>query len=82
MTSGLSGAELANIVNEASLLAARRNQDVVTQLELLEGLQRTRYGVDGRSATGSGFSRQLQSWLMDMAVGGNSRQVKVGTAGS
>jgi hypothetical protein len=42
VTGGFSGAELANVVNEASLLAARKAQDFVTFRELLEGVQRTR----------------------------------------
>lgn len=36
VTGGFSGAELANVVNEASLLAARRAQDYVSFRELLE----------------------------------------------
>lgn len=39
---GFSGAELANVVNEGTLLAARKDQEVVTLRELLEGVQRTR----------------------------------------
>lgn len=39
---GFSGAELANVVNEAALLAARKNQEVVTSRELIEGLSRTK----------------------------------------
>lgn len=40
---GFSGAELANVVNEGTLLAARKESDVVTLTELLEGMQRTKY---------------------------------------
>ncbi len=39
---GFSGAELANVVNEASLLAARKSLDYVTFRDLLEGVQRTK----------------------------------------
>ncbi len=39
---GFSGAELANVCNEACLLAARRGLDDVDLASLLEGVQRTR----------------------------------------
>jgi cell division protease FtsH len=39
---GFSGAELANVVNEATLLAARAEQEEVGMRQLLEGVQRTR----------------------------------------
>jgi ATP-dependent Zn protease len=41
-SAGFSGAEIANVVNEGSLLAVRKSQDHVTFRELLEGVQRTR----------------------------------------
>ena len=49
MPAGFSGAELANVVNEASLLAARREAESVGLRDLLEGVQRTKFGVNGRS---------------------------------
>lgn len=39
VTGGFSGAELANVVNEAALLAARADSEVVGVRELLEGVQ-------------------------------------------
>lgn len=39
---GFSGAELANVVNEAALLAGRRGMEAVALPELLEGVQRTK----------------------------------------
>lgn len=41
-TAGFSGAELANVVNEAALLSARRALEAVSFPELLEAVQRTR----------------------------------------
>lgn len=60
---GFSGAELANVVNEASLLAARKDAEEVTLVDLLEGLQRTKFGVDGRTggATTSGVGARSRS---------------------
>jgi cell division protease FtsH len=48
-TPGYSGAELANVVNEAALLAAKRNKDEVTQSELEEARDKVRWGRERRS---------------------------------
>ena len=48
-TPGFSGADLANLVNEAALLAARRNKDSVTMLELEESIERVMAGPQRRS---------------------------------
>ncbi|HUB66000.1 MAG TPA: ATP-dependent zinc metalloprotease FtsH [Candidatus Methylacidiphilales bacterium] len=48
-TPGYSGAELANVVNEAALLAAKRNKDEVTQAELEEARDKVRWGRERRS---------------------------------
>ena len=45
MTTGMSGAELANLVNEAALCAARRNLDALTQACFEEALERIQLGV-------------------------------------
>ncbi|GAC1366066.1 MAG: hypothetical protein NVSMB32_10100 [Actinomycetota bacterium] len=44
-TPGLNGAELANIINEASFLAARRNHSTITQEEVDEAVERTTMGA-------------------------------------
>jgi len=48
-TPGYSGAELANVVNEAALLAAKRNRDEVTQPEFEEARDKVRWGRERRS---------------------------------
>lgn len=48
-TPGASGADLANILNEAALLAARRNRSAVTSVEAREALDKVRYGKERRS---------------------------------
>jgi cell division protease FtsH len=48
-TPGYSGAELANVVNEAALLAAKRNRDDVGQAELEEARDKVRWGRERRS---------------------------------
>jgi cell division protease FtsH len=45
-TPGLVGADLANIVNEAALLAARRKADEVCQVDLEEALERVIGGLE------------------------------------
>ncbi|KAG2454133.1 hypothetical protein HYH02_001169 [Chlamydomonas schloesseri] len=82
-TEGFSGAELANVVNEATLLAARDSRDSVSLRDLLQGAQRTRFGVNGRSganAFGGALSQRLSNWLLDVAAA-DRRPVKVGTGG-
>src|SRR5260370_41774286 len=44
-TVGFSGADLANLLNEAALLAARRHQDVICKPELEEAVLRVMAGT-------------------------------------
>ncbi|USO01889.1 MAG: ATP-dependent zinc metalloprotease FtsH [Alphaproteobacteria bacterium] len=48
-TPGFSGADLANLVNEAALLAARRNKRLVTMAELEEAKDKVLMGPERRS---------------------------------
>ena len=48
-TSGFSGADLANLVNEAALLAARRNKETVTMPEMQESIERVMAGPERKS---------------------------------
>ncbi|HLU26171.1 MAG TPA: ATP-dependent zinc metalloprotease FtsH [Longimicrobiales bacterium] len=45
-TPGLSGADLRNLVNEAALLAARRDQDEVRQADFLDALEKIMLGPE------------------------------------
>ncbi|KAL4852738.1 putative inactive ATP-dependent zinc metalloprotease FTSHI 3 [Chlorella vulgaris] len=63
ITSGFSGAELANVVNEAAFLAARTSGDAVGLPELVEAVQRTRYGVNGGGDGGGMLGLGLQQRL-------------------
>ena len=54
-TSGHSGADLANIINEAALLAARRNLEAIPQAVLEEARDKVFWGSERRSA---GFTRK------------------------
>src|SRR6185295_3567449 len=44
-TPGMTGADLANLVNEAALMAARRGQDVVHQHDLTDALEKVQLGA-------------------------------------
>jgi cell division protease FtsH len=46
---GFSGADLANVVNEAAILAARRNRKTVSQLDFEEALEKVSLGPERRS---------------------------------
>lgn len=48
-TPGFSGADLANLVNEAAILAARRNKTQVYQEELLESIDKVLLGPERKS---------------------------------
>ncbi len=48
-TPGFSGADLANIMNEAAILAARRNKNQVFQKELLESIEKVLLGPERKS---------------------------------
>lgn len=49
LTAGLAGADLANIVNEAALLAGRKNQKTVKQADLRESVERAIAGLSKKS---------------------------------
>lgn len=45
-TPGMTGADLANLANEAALLAVKRKQDQVTQTDLSEALEKVQLGAE------------------------------------
>ena len=48
-TQGFTGADLANVINEAALLAARRGRTEISQAELIEAVERGIAGPERRS---------------------------------
>ena len=48
-TPGFAGADLANIINEAALLAARRDKNAITMSELEEAIERSVAGLERKS---------------------------------
>jgi len=65
ITNGFSGAELANVVNEAAFLAARRDGSSLELADLADAVSRTRYGVNGGDSGAGSLVRKMQSWLGD-----------------
>ena len=61
-TPGFSGADLANLCNEAALLAARRNREMVVQDDLEEARDKVSYGTERRSRKITERERRLTAY--------------------
>ncbi|XP_057842440.2 probable inactive ATP-dependent zinc metalloprotease FTSHI 3, chloroplastic [Cryptomeria japonica] len=59
ITSGFVGADLANVVNEAALLAARQGNTVVTVADLREAVNRAKYGIGDKVALPAVIEKEL-----------------------
>jgi cell division protease FtsH len=82
-TPGFSGADLANLVNEAALLAARKSKHVVTMTELEEAKDKVMMGTERRSMVMTEEERKLTAYheaghaLVGLFVEGNDPLHKV-----
>jgi len=61
-TPGYSGAELANLLNEAALLAARTGKKAVEQKELEEARDKVRWGRERRSLAMTDEEKKYTAW--------------------
>jgi cell division protease FtsH len=61
-TPGFSGADLANLVNEAALLAARRNSDKVTNFDLEEAKDKVLMGPERKSRVVTEETRRMVAY--------------------
>ena len=61
-TPGYSGAELANLLNEAALLAARMNKKSVGMAELEEARDKVRWGRERRSLAMTDEEKKFTAW--------------------
>ncbi len=62
MTAGLAGADLANIINEAALLAGRANKDEVTYEDFKESVERQIAGLEKKSRRISPKERKIVAY--------------------
>jgi cell division protease FtsH len=61
-TPGFSGADLANVLNEAAILAARRNKTTIAMVELEEAIDRVSSGPERRSRVMSVRETELTAY--------------------
>jgi cell division protease FtsH len=61
-TPGFTGADLANVINEAALLAARRGSKTIGQFELEEGIMRVIAGPEKKSRLFSEKERKITAY--------------------
>ena len=61
-TSGFSGADLANLINESAILAARRSKTVITTEEFDESIDRVVAGPERRSRVVSDREKELTAY--------------------
>ena len=82
-TAGMAGADLANIINEAALLAGRANKKTIKQEELLEAVERAFVGLERKNRKVSEAEKRIVAYhesghaLMAELSKGATRTTKV-----
>jgi cell division protease FtsH len=82
-TAGLAGADLANIINEAALLAGRFNKKEIEQSDLLESIERSFVGLEKKNRKISEVEKKIVAYhesghaLMAELTEGATRVTKV-----
>ena len=82
-TAGLAGADLANIINEAALLAGRFNKKEIEQADLLESIERSFVGLEKKNRKISEVEKKIVAYhesghaLMAELTKGATRVTKV-----
>ncbi len=61
-TPGFSGADLANLINEAAILAARKNQKEITQDNLFQAIEKVILGPERRSHVFSKKEKEITAY--------------------
>ncbi|GAV74470.1 AAA domain-containing protein/Peptidase_M41 domain-containing protein/FtsH_ext domain-containing protein [Cephalotus follicularis] len=59
MTTGFTGADLANLVNEAALLAGRQNKVVVEKTDFIQAVERSIAGIEKKTAKLQGSEKAV-----------------------
>src|SRR5207245_11424597 len=65
---GFSGADPANVVNEAAILAARRNKKTIAQIDFEEALEKVALGPERRSRV----ITEKEKWIVAYHEGGHA----------
>jgi cell division protease FtsH len=82
-TPGFSGADLANLINESALLAARKNQTVVRMADLNEAIERVIAGLERKSRVLNPLERKIVSYhevghaIVGVLMPGSNRVEKI-----
>ena len=82
-TAGLAGADLANIINEAALLAGRQNKKEIDQSDLMEAIERAFVGLEKKNRKINELEKRIVSYhesghaLMAELTEGATRVTKV-----
>ncbi|KAK7266681.1 hypothetical protein RIF29_19331 [Crotalaria pallida] len=77
LTPGLVGADLANIVNESALLAARRGSETVAREDIMEAIERAKFGINDKQLRSSKISKELGKlfpWMPSLMGRSDRRQ--------
>ncbi|KAJ4825147.1 putative inactive ATP-dependent zinc metalloprotease FTSHI 3, chloroplastic [Turnera subulata] len=77
LTPGFVGADLANIVNEAALLAARRGGENVTREDVMDAIERAKFGINDRQLRPGSISKELGKlfpWMPSLMGRNDTRQ--------
>ena len=61
-TPGFTGADLANLINEAAILAARTDRDIISMVELEEAIERVIAGPERKSRVMSEAERKITAY--------------------
>ncbi len=81
-TPGFSGADLANLANEAAILAARRNKKAINQIEFLEAIDKVILGPERKSRVLSQKEKEITAYheaghaLLSVLAEGSSAEVR------
>jgi len=61
-TPGFSGADLANLMNEAAISAARKNQKIINQLDVLESIEKVMLGPERKGRVISDKEKEITAY--------------------
>lgn len=61
-TPGFSGADLANLMNEGAILAARKNREKIEQIDLIEAIEKVMLGPERKSHVLSKREKEIAAW--------------------